>query len=314
MSQSGQTSTATSAGSGKQSGGNVYDQSTAALGESATAMGQAQDLYNSGGLQGNAATYDPTQIDASQAADPNSIASGIGDYMNPYTQSVIDNAAADINRQTNMSLDSIGANASMSGAFGGARHGLMEGMAVAEGAKNMGDLSATLRNDAYGQAANLSAQDIANGMGNNQFNANLSQNANLANQGSADSAGAFNANSTNAWGQAQNADEIARAGGLMNVGAGFQGLGETGFGMGQAINQDMLSQGSLQQQLAQNLMNLANGQYQGLQQNPNNMLNILLNASGMSPLNNAGTTTNVSTPGLLDYASVGAQAYGGGKS
>lgn len=259
-------------------GGNVYNQSANALAGAGGAYQSAADMYGNPGLTGNAAI----------SANPATIASGISNYMNPYTQNVIDRSLLNINRLNDMQLNQVGADATTAGAFGGARHGIVEALTNAESQRTAGDLSANLLNQAFGQAAQFSAQDIANLMGNNQFNA-LQKNA---------------------WSQAKSADEIARAGGMLGAGGAAQGLGGLLYGVGNDITNQQMQAGGLQQQLIQQIMGGAQGQYQQFMNQPQNLLNMQLQALGMNPLNNAVTQTSSYTPGLLDFLSLGAQGLG----
>jgi len=90
------------------------------------------------------------------------IASGISGYMNPYTSEVIGNATNDVNRLTQMQQQQNAANAARSGAFGGARHGLVEATTNSEAQRNLADMTGNLRMQGFNTAANLSGQDIAN--------------------------------------------------------------------------------------------------------------------------------------------------------
>jgi hypothetical protein len=43
---------------------------------------------------------------------------------------------------------------------------------------------------------------------------------------------------------------------------------------------------------------------------PQNLLDLRSSAAALSPLNQAGSTSQTYTPGLLDYLSLGGQAFG----
>ena len=75
-----------------------------------------QELYN----------YDPTLVDASTYDAAKLSDMDIAEYMNPYTDSVIDSTMADLDKARLTALNSTGAAASRGGAFGGDRHGIME--------------------------------------------------------------------------------------------------------------------------------------------------------------------------------------------
>lgn len=259
-------------------GGNVYDQSANAFGGAGNAYLAAGNLLDNPGLTGNAAL----------AGTPAAITSGIDKYMNPYTSSVLDSAVANIDRQTALQQQRNAAAATNAGAFGGDRHALVEAQTNAEAQRAIGDLSGTLLSQGFNTAAGLSAQDIANLMQTGQFNATTKNN----------------------WAQAKSADELARAAGLTGLGGATEGLGSLLFGVGNQVNQQQAQAGSLQQQLIQQIMGGAQGQYGNFMQQPQNLLNMSLAALGMNPMTAATTTTGSYRPGMLDYLSLGGGLLG----
>ena len=68
----------------------------------------------------------------------------IQQFMNPYTQEVTDNLQSDLERQRQMTMNTMGAQASNAGAFGGSRHGVAEGITnegfARQGATALGNL------------------------------------------------------------------------------------------------------------------------------------------------------------------------------
>ena len=87
------------------------------------------------------------------AAGPN-----INQFMNPYTSQVIDRTGADMARQSAMQQNTLGAQASAAGAFGGSRHGVAEGTMLGDYGRAFGDIAAQQRqagfNTALGAAQN----------------------------------------------------------------------------------------------------------------------------------------------------------------
>lgn len=73
-------------------------------------------------------------------------------YMNPYTQNVIDRTQQDIMRQQQMSSNQLGSQATQAGAFGGSRHGVAEGVMAGEYGRMAGDIAAQQRQRGYEQA------------------------------------------------------------------------------------------------------------------------------------------------------------------
>ena len=61
---------------------------------------------------------------------------------------------------------------------------------------------------------------------------------------------------------------------------GLQGIGSQAFNMGQAINQQQIQQGAMQQQMMQNLINAAKNQYNQFAAAPTNKLGLPLAALG----------------------------------
>lgn len=261
-------------------GGSVYNQAAGALGGAGT-------LYNNA-----AGGYNPALGTASTAAAPGKIAAGIPGYMNPYINEVVGNTATDVSRMVADQQAVNNARASSMGAFGGSRAGIVEALTNSEGQKNIGDISAQLRQAGWNTAAGLAEQDVSNLMDINKFNAGQRQNASFANAGSQNTASQF-----------LGGQQLAAAGGLA-------GLGTTGFNVGQQIAQQQGQQGALQQALMQKVMGLAGGQYNDFMGQPGNMLSMMISALGMNPLNKAVTQTSTSTPGLFDYLSLAAQTAG----
>lgn len=79
-------------------------------------------------------------------------------------------------------------------------------------------------------------------------------------------------------------------------------LSNLGFGMGTSIGQQQLQQGTMQQALAQQLIDDAQGQFQGFIGSPANALQLPLQALGVVPYGQ--TQTQTQNPGVVDYASL----------
>lgn len=82
----------------------------------------------------------------------------IGQFMNPYTQEVIDRTAADINAAQQMSMNQLGAQAAQARAFGGSRHGVAEAQTNAGFTKQLADTSANLRQQGFNTALGAAQQ------------------------------------------------------------------------------------------------------------------------------------------------------------
>lgn len=116
---------------------------------------------------------------------PGSFLSGnIGAYMNPYLQQVEQVALGNMDRAYRQNLNTIGDSAINANAFGGSRQGVAEGVAAAENARQMGDLSAQLRAQGYGQAAGMMQGDMDRALQGQQLNLQAAgQMGSLAGQG-----------------------------------------------------------------------------------------------------------------------------------
>ena len=232
----------------------IYDQSAGYLDQSGKALAGSTAGFNSMAVN-----------------NPAAIKSGISAYMNPYTQDVIDRTSADIANQTAIQQSANSANAAMSGAFGGSRQGLVEATTNSEAQKNMGDISANLRNAGWTNAANMSAQDIQNQM---------------------------------------RAKE-ASASGLLGASQQGGALAGQAFGMGNDLTAQQMQQGTFLQQMQQMIMEGANNQFGATTGQPTDMMNMLMYALTGSPMNAATTTTGQYDPGMFDYLSLAAQGVGG---
>jgi hypothetical protein len=136
-----------------------------------TVAGLTPDTQTAYGMTRQLATGDTGaaalqgSIQGTQAAmnyQPQSVVSNIGQYMSPYTQSVIDAAMGDIERNRLIQNQAIAGQARAAGAFGGSRHGVVE----AEGNRAAQELAAKtaagLRESGYTQALGAAQQDLAN--------------------------------------------------------------------------------------------------------------------------------------------------------
>lgn len=102
---------------------------------------------------------------------PGSFLTGnIDAYMNPYLRNVEQAALGNMDRAYRQNLNTIADGAISAGAFGGSRQGVAEGVAAAENARQMGDLSAQLRAQGYGQAQGIMQSDLDRAMQGQQLN------------------------------------------------------------------------------------------------------------------------------------------------
>jgi hypothetical protein len=247
-------------------------------------------------LQGaqNAMGYKPQQVGTKFGYNPNNVASqtavgGMANYANPYTQQVIDTSMADLERQRQMQMNALGAQATAAGAFGGSRQGVAEALTNTGFAQQGGQLASQLRSQGFNTALGASQTDVANAM--------QAQQANQQAQARAQEFAQQNAL------QAQMANQQA---GLQGAQQALQGAGQLGnlsnlgFGFGQQIGQSQTQQGQAQQMMNQALIDAAKGQYGGFTGAPQQSLGLPMAAlSGANMGQQTQTTT--SKPGLFDY-------------
>lgn len=214
------------------------------------------------------------QYDANTQANPNTIQSGMGSYQNQYNNDVVDTTTAQMNQNLAMQQNATGADASRAGAFGGARHGIVEATNASQTNDAIGRMTAQQQQQGFRDAANMSGQDINNRM-----------NVGAQNQGAMNAAGQFNA------GQSGNMVQQ----GFSNATQAAQGMGSLAgqsYGMGSDINAQQMQAGGMAQQLNQMLLNNGSGMYDQWANQPTTMLNQRLAALGQNPMNNSGTQTS----------------------
>ncbi len=132
-------------------------------------------------------------IQNNSSVNPNQI----GEFMNPYTTSVIGSTNNLLNQQFGMQNNAMQANAAATGAFGGDRYGVAQGVLQGQQALDLGNvdanllntgwqnaLSALFQNAGLGQAAGVSLGNI----GNQQGSLNVANAAALGNIGAQQSA------------------------------------------------------------------------------------------------------------------------------
>lgn len=183
----------------------------------------------------------------------------IAQFQNPFTSQVVDQTQQDIERQRQMAMNTLGAQAGAAGAFGGSRHGVAEALTNEGFARQSGDI-----------LANLNMQGF-----------------NTALQG------------------AQNQQQI----GLQGAGQ-LGNLSNLGFGFGQQIGQQQAQQGAIQQQMNQQLINAAQGQFQGFTGAPQQALTLPMAALQGANMGQQ-TQTTTQSPGLLNFLGLGANIGAG---
>jgi hypothetical protein len=300
---------------------NVFKQASGALTD---AMGGARNIMGFQGQQVDTQFgYDPQQVGTQFGYTPDAVAAqqavgGIGTYMNPYTQQVIDTSMGDLERQRQMQMNQLGAQASAAGAFGGSRQGVAESLTNEAFARQGGQLAAGLRQQGFQTALGASQQDVANQMqaalanqsarsAAEQFGQATGLQGQIANQGAFGRAQEFGQGMTLDAQQANQQAAQQAANLRLQASGQLGGLGQTGFGMGQGIIGMQQQQGLLQQQNNQRLIDAARAQYGGFANAPQTALNTRMGAASAGNFNQ-GSTTETRNPGLFDYLQAGANA------
>ena len=292
----------------------------------ATASGTGrQQLGTAGALTHAAAAYSPERI-AAASAGPAALTGAIGydatdanaamanmaninQYMNPYTQQVIDASMADLEKARQSAAQKIGQQAQAAKAFGGSRQAVAESLTNQQYAEQAGKTISQLRAQGFDTAANLMQQDLARQQqaalqnaaqrtAAAQFGAGAMNQAALSNQAALNQMAQYNAGNL----QAAN---------LANQAAGLQGAQ---FRLGAANQLGALGQAQTASDLqsAQNFMNLGTARQQFAQQQMDaarnlglERLGIMQGALGLQPANLGGTTTSPV------YQNTGANVLGG---
>lgn len=229
-------------------------------------------------------------------------------YMNPYTQQVIDQSMADLERQRQMQTNNLGFSATQAGAFGGSRHGVAEALTNEGFARQGGQLAANLRQAGYGQALATAGQDV--GMMNQagQFGAGAANQAALANAAAQTGVNQFNANTNLAAQQANQNAALSGAGMQLQAANSGANMANLGFGWQNTLNTNMFNQGLAQQQMNQQLINNAMNQYNAWSNQNAANLGLIPGAAGQA--GNASTTTQGYQPGLIDWLGTAVWGYG----
>jgi hypothetical protein len=145
---------------------------------------------------GPASMADFSGYNAAQFGGATANMGNIGQYLNPYTQNVIDSSMADLERGRQTAAQQIGERAQAARAFGGSRQGVAEALSNQQFAETAGKTISQLRAQGFDTAANLMQQDL-----------NRQQQAGLSNQTALNQAGQFGAGAFN---QASLANQAAR--------------------------------------------------------------------------------------------------------
>lgn len=204
--------------------------------------------------------------------DPSSIAP----FMNPYETEVIDQMMGDIDRARQITGNQIGADAAAAGAFGGARHGLVEAENNRNALESMARNAANIRQSGYESAAGRAQGAFENALGRGQSLGNLQANIGMGIGGLGQADVATLASLGSQYGSLGQGigglgQGIGSLGGqLGQLGMQFAGLGELNTNLNRADIDAALQVGGLQRGVQQagldanrqNILNAQNAPYQ----------------------------------------------------
>jgi hypothetical protein len=108
---------------------------------------------------------------------------GLDAYFNPYASEVADRTLADLNRLRQMSISQNGSDAALNSAFGGDRQAVTDALTNEAFARQAADALAGLYSQGFDASSGLLMSDKDRLLQNQQFNAGLQQQMNLANMG-----------------------------------------------------------------------------------------------------------------------------------
>ena len=207
---------------------------------------------------------------------------GLGAYMNPYTQSVINSSLPIMQQQLGQTLAQNAGTASQTGAFGGSRFGVQQGTAQAQGALGMANMAAGLNSQNFAQAQAAATGDIQRRL--------------TADQGN------------QAAQQAKINSDINAASGLNQTAQNAGQLAQNAYSMQNQAGTEQMAQ-------AQNQINAQMQKFQQAWGYPTQQLGVLQSALGMTPYGQTTTgQSNTQTYTPTDWAQLAGAAIGAGGS
>lgn len=223
-------------------------------------VGATDGLYNAAAnTAGNVAGFQPQNVTAPTILNAD-FENTFNRYLNPYINTVEQGALAAGQRALTQNLNGISDNAARAGAFGGSRQGIMEGVATADSARQMAELSGQLRSQGFDRA-----------LGVMQADQNRQMQAALANQSAGLQGAGLNLNAANMM-------------------SNFAGQQQQSRAMDTALLESIGKQDQAQQQ---RLLDDAYARFLEQRNYPIDMLNLRLGATSATPY--GGTQTQTAT-------------------
>ena len=280
-------------------------------------------------------TYDPSMIDAggiyemlmneefaprvtAGRVSAQSLLDNLDAYMSPYINDVVDTTLAEYDENAARTRAAQSAQAAANGAFGGSRYGILEAITEGEIGRTRASTEANLRDQAFQVGAGLSADDANRRQSASATNAELAQQASLANaqndltrllrtgelmfqgaaldQDASNTAGRFNAS------QVDTALDRALRGAdsLRTTASTFQGNERADTALVAELG---AQERAIQQQEANAELGLLSEMVRMAQA-------LGINTSQVTGVTSSGTQTTSSTPGLLDWVNAGTGLIG----
>jgi hypothetical protein len=242
--------------------GDIADRFRALAGGSPL-YGEAAALYRQGGQP----------ISTERIVDEGGQLGQISDYTSPYTQATLDPALREMERVNSVERNRMGG--LRGGAYGDARHGVLEAEQERNYTTAVGDVTSRAYSDAWNQAMGLRGSDLERFLGVDMANrdASMASAAGLAGVGGA-----------------QQAAEQAGAQGLAGVAQAQSAEAANAFNQEMARIQSLLQAGTLTQANAQAELDAAYEAYLMKQQDQYDRLAALVGAAGGVPYGRTETT------------------------
>lgn len=151
-------------------------------GDQSNAFQLIRNLFSNGGSAGVQAAQKYGQaaaptISTERIVDEDGKLGAINDYVNPNAEAALVPALRKIQEQADAARKRIGGGATAAGAFGDARHGILEGNLDTATSQAIGDTSATFLSSAFDKAMGQRALDLNRFLGVDETNANYGEKA-----------------------------------------------------------------------------------------------------------------------------------------
>lgn len=223
----------------------------------------------------------------------------VSKYMDPYLQNVVESTRANMQQNNARQQQDVIGNAISKGAWGGDRAGIAQAELARLQKLSDDQTIGNLYSQGYGQALN-------------QFNQQQGLQAGLLGQGYQGATGQLNQQQ-----QLQYGANAQQANNRLNAAGQYAGLGNAAFGNNLAGAQALLNSGQMQQQQAQNYLNVPYQQFQAEQQYPWQTTNYLSQlATGVG--GQMGQQSSTPSPSMLSQLGglglAGYGLFGGGAS